>query len=152
MLEIRMLSPSPGNLTLVIPRTVLDKLDQNGKDDAFGVAGNKPIGFTENFSTPLSRTIVIQFDNGVNYVQVLGSKTIPDMGQEKPASGSSVVIMPGSSNPFTRIFFNPGILTDSTGTTVTWTNKDNTVHSVTSVNPVASLILFKSVSTLSISA
>ena len=75
MLEIRMLSPSPGNLTLVIPRTVLDKLDQEGKDDAFGVIGNRPVEFNETADTSLSRNLVIQFDKGVNYIQILGTKT-----------------------------------------------------------------------------
>ena len=70
MLEIRMLSPSPGNLTLVIPRIVLDKLDQEGKDDAFGVVGNRPLGFNETLDNSYSRNLVIQFDKGVNYIQM----------------------------------------------------------------------------------
>jgi len=43
-LEIRMASESPGNLTLVIPRVLLDKLDANDMDDAFGVVA---LGRTE---------------------------------------------------------------------------------------------------------
>ena len=76
LLEIRMVSTSPGNLTLVIPRILLDKIDQNGKDDAFGVIGNRAVGFQETSTTPTSRTLVIQFEPGVNYIQIPGTKTI----------------------------------------------------------------------------
>src|SRR4029078_197296 len=71
-----MISPSPGNLTLVIPRTLLDKLDSNGKDDAFGVIANRAVGFEETSTTPTSRTLVLQFDPGVNYIQILGTKSV----------------------------------------------------------------------------
>jgi len=46
-LEIRMTSKSAGNLTLVIPRALLDKVEPNGMDDAFGVVANRAVGFEE---------------------------------------------------------------------------------------------------------
>src|SRR5262249_41886305 len=76
LLEIRMTSNSLGNLTLVIPRILLDKVDQKGNDDAFVVVGNRPVGFNETSSTPLSRTLVIQFEPGINYNQIPGTKSI----------------------------------------------------------------------------
>lgn len=75
LLEIRMSSASPGNLTIVLPRNILDKVDQNGNDDAFGVVGNSAIGFNETSRTNVSRTVTIQFDKGLNYIQILGSKS-----------------------------------------------------------------------------
>ena len=75
-LEIRLASKSPGNLTLVIPRALLDKLEPNGMDDAFGVVANRAVGFEETSTTPTSRTLVIQFDPGVNYIQILGTKSV----------------------------------------------------------------------------
>jgi len=49
--------------------------------------------------------------------------------------GSSVTISPGSSVPSNGKFFVPAILTVSKGTTVTWTNGDSTLHTVTSGSP-----------------
>jgi nitrite reductase (NO-forming) len=49
--------------------------------------------------------------------------------------GNSVTISPGSSVPSNGKFFVPDILTVSKGTTVTWTNRDSTLHTVTSGSP-----------------
>lgn len=49
--------------------------------------------------------------------------------------GNSVTISPGSSVPSNGKFFVPAILTVSKGTTVTWTNGDSTLHTVTSGSP-----------------
>src|SRR6476659_8446092 len=53
------------------------------------------------------------------------------------SSGNSVTISPGSSVPSNGKFFVPETLTVSKGTTVTWTNGDTTLHTVTSGNPEA---------------
>ena len=49
--------------------------------------------------------------------------------------GNSVTISPGSSVPSNGKFFVPNILTVPKGTTVTWTNDDTTLHTVTSGSP-----------------
>ena len=70
----------------MIPRVLLDKLEANGKDDAFGVVANRAVGFEETSTTPTSRTLVIQFDPGVNYIQILGTKSIePKITQTLPS-------------------------------------------------------------------
>ena len=46
--------------------------------------------------------------------------------------GNSVTISPGSSVPSNGKFFVPETLTVSKGTTVSWTNGDSTLHTVTS--------------------
>ena len=51
------------------------------------------------------------------------------------SGGNSVTISPGSSVPSNGKFFVPDILTVSKGTTVTWTNGDSTLHTVTSGSP-----------------
>jgi plastocyanin len=51
------------------------------------------------------------------------------------SGGNSVTISPGSSVPSNGKFFVPDILTVSKGTTVTWTNWDSTLHTVTSGSP-----------------
>jgi len=48
------------------------------------------------------------------------------------SGGNSVTISPGSSVPSNGKFFVPDTLTVSKGTTVTWTNDDSTLHTVTS--------------------
>jgi nitrite reductase (NO-forming) len=48
------------------------------------------------------------------------------------SGGDSVTISPGSSVPSNGKFFVPETMTVSKGTTVTWTNKDTTLHTVTS--------------------
>ena len=90
-LEIRLASKSGGNLTLVIPRALLDKVEPNGMDDAFGVVANRAVGFEETSTTPTSRTLVVQFDPGVNYIQILGTKSVePKINQaELPSSANT---------------------------------------------------------------
>ena len=57
----------------------------------------------------------------------------PDaLGQSKSAE---VSIVKGASNPSATEPYNPSPLTVSIGTTVTWTNNDNTGHTVTEGNP-----------------
>ena len=172
-LEIRMTSKSPGNLTLVIPRALLDAKEPNGKDDSFGVIGNRAVGFEETSTTPTSRTLVIQFDQDVNYIQILGTKSfeptpqqtalsqstsenttkttktetnteiaVPSM-QPQPtitnapseAEGSTISIVSGSSSPSNGRYYVPESATISEGTTVTWSNDDTTLHTVTSGSP-----------------
>jgi nitrite reductase (NO-forming) len=48
------------------------------------------------------------------------------------SGGNSVTISPGSSSPSNGKFFVPDTLTVSKGTTVSWTNGDSTLHTVTS--------------------
>jgi plastocyanin len=54
------------------------------------------------------------------------------LGQSKSAE---VSIVKGASNPSATESYNPSPLTVSIGTTVTWTNNDNTGHTVTEGNP-----------------
>ena len=51
------------------------------------------------------------------------------------SGGNSITISPGSSVPSNGKFFVPETLTVSKGSTVTWTNKDSTLHTVTSGSP-----------------
>ena len=87
-MEIGLTSKSPGNLNVVIPRALLDKVDSNGKDDSFGVIGNRAVGFEEISITPTSRTLVVQFEPGTNYIQILGTKS-PELTSKIVALGST---------------------------------------------------------------
>jgi plastocyanin len=174
-LEIRLASKSAGNMTLVIPRALLDKIDPKGMDDAFGVVANRAVGLEETSTTPTSRTLVVQFDPGVNYIQILGTKSIepentqtvlpslsvtntsktsaispdstakledpssepkPSVNDTSPKTGGSTVsILPGASSPSNGKYFTPESISIPKGTTVTWTNDDVTLHTVTSGTP-----------------
>jgi plastocyanin len=96
-LEIRLASKSAGNMTLVIPRALLDKLEPNGMDDVFGVVANRAVGFEETSTTPTSRTLVIQFDPGVNYIQVMGTKSIEPENTQTVLPSPSVTNTPKTS-------------------------------------------------------
>jgi plastocyanin len=51
------------------------------------------------------------------------------------SDSNSVTISPGSSSPSNAKLFDPKTLTVSKGATVTWTNGDSTLHTVTSGSP-----------------
>ena len=51
------------------------------------------------------------------------------------SDGSTVSIVPGSSVPSNGKYFVPESIAISKGTTVTWTNNDDTLHTVTSGTP-----------------
>lgn len=51
------------------------------------------------------------------------------------SGGASVSIAPGSSSPSNGKFYVPDPLNVATGTPVTWTNDDSTLHTVTSGSP-----------------
>jgi plastocyanin len=55
--------------------------------------------------------------------------------QTMTASSASVSIVPGSSSPTTSKPYDPSPLTVKAGTSVTWTNKDASIHTVTSGLP-----------------
>ena len=100
-LELRLISAFPGNLTLVIPRALLDKLEPNGMDDAFGVVANRAVGFEETSTTPTSRTLVLNFDPGVNYIQIPGTKSVePKINQTVlPLSAGTIELKTPTSMP-----------------------------------------------------
>jgi nitrite reductase (NO-forming) len=53
-------------------------------------------------------------------------------GNQTGASGTEIIISPGSSSPSNTKFFEPPTATVKAGTTVTWKNADSTLHTVTS--------------------
>jgi plastocyanin len=68
-----------------------------------------------------------------NATTMSGNMTGNMTGNATGASGGdSVTISPGSSVPSNGKFFVPDTLTVSKGTTVSWTNDDTTLHTVTS--------------------
>ena len=57
------------------------------------------------------------------------------IGNQYVFAQEQVSIAPGSSNPNAAQFYVPPEITVSSGTTVTWTNDDATMHTVTEESP-----------------
>ena len=72
-----------------------------------------------------------------NATTMTGNATTMTGNATGASGGNSVTISPGSSVPSNGKFFVPDTLTVSKGTTVTWTNGDSTLHTVTSGSPEA---------------
>ena len=70
-----------------------------------------------------------------NATTMTGNATAMTGNGTGASGGNSVTISPGSSVPSNGKFFVPETLTVSKGTTVSWTNGDSTLHTVTSGSP-----------------
>lgn len=57
--------------------------------------------------------------------------SIPELGKNYVLAQETVSIAPGSSNPSASQFYVPHEISVSVGTSVTWTNDDATIHTVT---------------------
>jgi len=89
------------------------------------LSGQSPFAYAQDNATSMSGNMT-------------SNTTSTSTGNTTGASGgSSVTISAGSSVPSNGKFFEPPTLTVSKGTTVTWTNADSTLHTVTSGSPEA---------------
>jgi plastocyanin len=70
---------------------------------------------------------------GSNATSMSGNMT--SSNATSASGGTSVSIVAGSSSPSNGKFFDPETINVSTGATVTWTNDDTTLHTVTSGSP-----------------
>jgi len=78
----------------------------------------------------------LQTTDFVNETMQLGNITTSNttavsLQNTTAVSPQTVSIAPGSSNPAASEFYVPSEITVPTGTTITWTNDDNTIHTVT---------------------
>jgi nitrite reductase (NO-forming) len=87
------------------------------------LSGQFHLAYAQNNATTMSGNMT---DNATTMSANMTGNTTSAQG------GNSVTISPGSSVPSNGKFFVPDILTVSKGTTVTWTNRDSTLHTVTS--------------------
>jgi plastocyanin len=90
--------------------------------------GNETTAITGSNATSTSGNVT-----GSNATSTSGNVT--GSNATSASGGASVSIVPGSSSPSNGKFFDPDPVNVSTGTTVTWTNDDSTLHTVTSGSP-----------------
>ncbi len=68
-----------GQITLVIPRSILDS-KMNGEDDSFFVlVDGEEVDFEEN-STSSDRTVIVKFRAGAEEIEIIGTYVIPEFG------------------------------------------------------------------------
>jgi hypothetical protein len=81
-LKASITATSDGTLALKIPRNVLDAKTSTGADDNFVIfADDIPtVNFNESGSDNTQRTIYINFDQGTQTIQVVGTHIVPEFG------------------------------------------------------------------------
>jgi predicted secreted protein with PEFG-CTERM motif len=68
-----------GQITLVIPRSILDS-KMNGEDDSFFVlVDGEEVDFEEK-STSSDRTVIVKFRAGAEEIEIIGTYVIPEFG------------------------------------------------------------------------
>jgi predicted secreted protein with PEFG-CTERM motif len=79
-LIVRIDATSEGTITLNIPRSVLDS-KSNGNDDRFFVLvnGEEQDIYSEQ-KTDDTRSVTIQFESGVNEIEIIGTQIVPEFG------------------------------------------------------------------------
>ncbi len=106
----------------------------NAQNNATMMSGNTT-GNATMMSGNTTGNATMMSGNTTGNATMMSSNTT---GNSSGASGgASVTISPGSSSPSNGKNFVTDTLTTSKGTTVTWTNGDSTLHTVTSGSPDA---------------
>jgi plastocyanin len=151
ILEIRLVSQSPGNISIVIPRVLLDSVNEDGKDYPFSVLGNTNTKFNETSTSSVSRTLLIGFGPGAQIIQVSGTKNLPAAFEEstsvtQQANKNGIVEQSESAGPSNLVDkysfaaslsgddMIPPIYTDASGTAVVKGNDNVLRYEIKLVN------------------
>jgi len=79
-LIIEISTTSDGELTIILPRALIDALLENGDDDEFFVLVDaEEVDFDET-KTSLDRTLIIAFLDGSEEIEIIGTFVIPEFG------------------------------------------------------------------------
>jgi len=149
-LIISITATDDGNLTIILPRNVIDATFNGGDDEFFVLIDGVQVDFDETKTSP-DRTLTIYFPYRASEIEIIGTSVIgnsysPPVYQApttktnppSPISTSQVKTIAGSGTPGceeTFSCYSPYSISVRTGTTVTWTNADKAAHTVTSGNP-----------------
>jgi len=68
-----------GSITLTIPRSVLDASINGGDDEFFVLVDGEEVDF-EEITTSVDRTLTIEFQEGTEQIEIIGTFVIPEFG------------------------------------------------------------------------
>ena len=81
-LVIDLITNDNGNLTLELPRNIMDsKNPQNEDEDYVIFADGVQIGADQITTNDQVRTLSIDFDSGVEQIEIAGTRIVPEFGQ-----------------------------------------------------------------------
>ena len=78
-LIVRISTTSDGELTITLPRNVIDAKMGNADDDFFVLIDGEEVEFTES-KTSSDRTLTIPFPDGAEEIEIIGTFVIPEFG------------------------------------------------------------------------
>ena len=78
-LLVTITSSSDGNLTLTMPRSLIDAKTTSGDDQFFVLVDGADSDFTESKTTD-SRTITVSIPEGTQEIEVIGTQVVPEFG------------------------------------------------------------------------
>ena len=78
-LLVSLKSSDDGNLTMTLPRSLIDAKGGTGDDQFFVLVDGADTDFTEN-KTNTDRTVTVSFPAGTQQVEVIGTQVVPEFG------------------------------------------------------------------------
>ena len=78
-LIVRISTTSDGELTITLPRNVIDSKSGSADDDFFVLIDGEEVEFTES-KTSSDRTLTIPFPDGAEEIEIIGTFVIPEFG------------------------------------------------------------------------
>jgi predicted secreted protein with PEFG-CTERM motif len=78
-LMISLKSSSDGNLTIIMPRTLIDAKVGTGDDQFFVLVDGADTDFTES-KTTADRTVTVSFPQDTQQIEIIGTQVVPEFG------------------------------------------------------------------------
>jgi predicted secreted protein with PEFG-CTERM motif len=78
-LIVSLKSANDGNLTMTMPRSLIDAKANTGDDQFFVLVDGADTDFTES-KTNTDRTITVSFPQDTNQIEVIGTQVVPEFG------------------------------------------------------------------------
>lgn len=78
-LIVSLKSATDGNLTMTMPRSLIDAKTSTGDDQFFVLVDGADTDFTEN-KTSTDRTITVSFTQDTSQIEVIGTQVVPEFG------------------------------------------------------------------------
>ena len=72
-------SVNDGNLTMTMPRSLIDAKTSTGDDQFFVLVDGADTDFTES-KTDANRTITVSFPQDTNQIEIIGTQVVPEFG------------------------------------------------------------------------